>query len=135
MSSVIGFFKVSPVYPRVPVDAFRAGIDETMQIRAELADALKDIECAHGVDIEVLPIIKGSLKGGCQMIDGIDSRNSLADIVGIAQIAEERFHAVVGIQFAGAAGVGGVNEAADGMPLASSKRTTRFAPIRAGARR
>ena len=42
--------------------------------------------------------------------------DSLADILGISQVAEDRFDAVVGIQFAGAAGIGGVDEAADRMP-------------------
>ena len=50
------------------------------------------------------------------MIDGVNAGDGLARILKIAQIAEDRFDALEGIELAGAAGIARVDETANRMP-------------------
>ena len=88
-----------------------------MQVGAEIADAFQQIERAHDVDIKELAIVEGPAEGRRQVIDGVDARHRVLYILRVTQVTEDCFHVGEGVQFAGAAGIAGVDEAAYLVPL------------------
>ena len=107
------FFEVAAIFFEAQVDGDGAGIDEAVEIGAVGAQAFEQVECAHGVDFEILAVVEGGHEGGGQVVDGVDAVDGPADVVEVAKVAGDGFDSGEGIQLVGAAGVAGVEEGAD----------------------
>ena len=86
--------EVSAIFFEAQVDGDGAGIDEAVEVGAVGAHALEQVEGAHGVDGQVLAVVEGGHEGGGQVVDGVNAVDGPANVVGVAQVAGDRFDSV-----------------------------------------
>ena len=107
------FIEKSAFFREFPIDCFSTCINETVNVRIELADTFQNVERSHAINRQVLAVIKGTPKGSGNMIDGINAFNGFFNVLVFAQVAEDGLNAFGAVPFSDPIDITRIDETAD----------------------